>query len=121
MMPSNTILKPDPAEDFYIVWINGAGGPGAWGSREVLIERMAQPSSGYEHDDYHDDRFDRADATGTSTIDDNEGPFLGRVVDGRAWIPRERMTAWCRAGLDRRFLEPTEDDRRRAAAAAASD
>lgn len=118
-MPSNTILKPDLAEDFYIVWINDAGGPGAWGNREVLIERMSRPSSGFGHVDCDDDRFDRADATGTSTVDD--GPFLGRVVDGRAWIPRERMTAWCRSGLESRFLEPTEDDRRRAAAAAASD
>lgn len=119
-MPSTTILKPDLAEDFYIVWINSAGGPGLWGTRAEVADAMARPASGYNLDDADPSRFDRADETGTSLLDPTT-KFRGRVVDGRSWIARENMAAWCRSALDPRFLEPTEDDRRRAAAAEAMD
>lgn len=126
-MPSNVILKPDPDVDFYVVWIETGGGPGLWGTREQCTAAMTRPSLGFTDDDRNPARFDRADTAGTSLLNQT-GPFLGKVVGGDRWMPRERMADWCRSMLDARFLEPIDalprrstDDRRRAAAADAMD
>lgn len=113
-MPSHLILKPDPDEDLYVVWITGVSGPSAWGPRAEVEAELANPIYGENAADPA--RFDRADRTGYSALDVS-GPMVGRVVyspprsDGRpGWISRERMAAWLRSGLDPAHLEPLEDD-----------
>lgn len=120
-MPSTTILKPDPDQDFYVVWLNGVDGPGAWGTRARVVDVLTRPGSVFGERDADPERFERADATGTSEVG---GCFEGMVVEGQAWMPRAKMVAWCRSGLDRAMLELSVDqrrDRRRAAAAEAAD
>jgi hypothetical protein len=116
-MPAHLILKPDPAEDLYVVWINAVDGPSAWGTRAEIEKELDNPV-------YLDDsrkspadpeRFARADRTGTSSLVDGE--LTGKIVyspprvDGSpGWIARERMAAWLHSGLNPTYLEPLDDE-----------
>lgn len=89
-MPSY-IVKPERDVDFYINWSTIVDAPLSWGTRaEVEASRVESPA----------DRFERADATGTSSFDgffgwdetefdvENTGP-KGVIVD------RSNLRAFC--------------------------
>lgn len=112
-MPANTILKPDPDQDLYVVWIDSVDGPAAWGTRAECEAELADPCYG-EHA-ATPDRFERADRTGSSRRYGSD--LVGMVVyspprpdGGPGWISREAMVAWLRSGLDPAHLEPLEDE-----------
>lgn len=57
-MPTVILKASDNLDDFYVLWSTVVDAPVAWGDRKFLKESVPQ---GME-----DDRFDRADRTGTS-------------------------------------------------------
>lgn len=70
-MPS-FIVKPKADEDFYVVWSTVVDAPTAWGDRSELERDLGSVESSPE-------RFDRADATGTSMNDPE-------IRNGRQWF-----------------------------------
>lgn len=105
------IIKPERDRDFYVAWVSGVDGPGYWGTRAHVTDCLTPEDGAPE-------RFDRADATGTSMRDGGDGwdgpygaGFL--VLNGgrdRGWIPRGRMIEWLEAGAPSEMLDPLEDD-----------
>jgi hypothetical protein len=87
------IIKPDPDVDFYLDWSTIVDCPTFWGSRAEL--------EAFSFVETAPERFDRADATGTSAIggffggfDDNE--FLVREIGPEPFIvKRSDMKAFC--------------------------
>lgn len=94
-MPSY-IVKPKPDEDFYIYWSTVVDGPVGWGSRKDLKRDISGDSliAG------NDQRFDRADETGTSSIAGfggwEETEFVVREIGPHPFIlNREDFRAFC--------------------------
>jgi len=89
-----TIVKPAPdSGDFYVIWSDNSDGPVAWGSRAYLTPLLDEA-------DRTADRFDRADATGSSALwPTTTDPYLrfgqGLIYDQRGWLPRENLAALC--------------------------
>lgn len=57
-MPTVILKASDNLDDFYVLWSTVVDAPIAWGDREFLKKSIPQGMD--------DDRFDRADRTGTS-------------------------------------------------------
>ena len=55
------ILKPDPAEDFYVYWSTVVESPIGWGDRKTMEAEWPNEMA--------TERFERADATGSSSMD----------------------------------------------------
>lgn len=84
----NYIVKPVADEDFYVDWSTVTDCPSMWGSREQLLRRRVPP-----------ERLDRADATGTSSLDGiegyDQGDFWVNNLGERAfWVSRANMRAF---------------------------
>lgn len=94
-MPSY-IVKPEREVDFYFYWSTVVDCPTAWGTRaEMEALRGIDTSS---------ERFERADATGTSSVDGFEGweePFpvtefwVREIGPDPFIVKRENMRAFC--------------------------
>jgi hypothetical protein len=66
------IVKPDPDVDFYVRWSTVVDAPTAWGPRAWFEKEFAGDS------EVAPDRFERADATGSSALWPNEAaPVFG--------------------------------------------
>jgi hypothetical protein len=90
------IVKPKPDEDFYIYWSTVVDSPTRWGTRKELKHDLAGDSliAG------NDQRFERADETGTSSIDGFEGwddtEFVVREIGPQPFVlRREDFRAFC--------------------------
>jgi hypothetical protein len=107
------ILRTGRDVDLYVEWSTIADGPTWFGTRAELLEYLRR-----EWDREHPDcipkegvgpaaRVARCDEAGTSVYPDPElagrhVPFgawndAGFVIDGRAWLPRESLTAYVQA------------------------
>lgn len=92
-MPSY-IIKAEPDQDFYVMWSEVVDAPTAWGSRADL-EGWFQPS------DVAAERFDRADAHGTSCrllgpgIRFYDWTDAGMVYQQEGFLPRSRLRELC--------------------------
>lgn len=110
------IVKPDPGEDFYVLWSDIVEAPTAFGDRAYL-EGLQQ----YRHDP-SPERFERADRYGCSAQwPKPDEPIYGWDDNGfiymqRGWLRRDRLKAACeRLGRDEHdpitdLLEPFEDE-----------
>lgn len=84
------IVKPDRETDFYVYWDTVTDGPWAWGTRADLEQ---------EHYPLHAERFDRADATGTSSVDGffdyADDQFIVHNLGPEPFlVSRVHLTAW---------------------------
>lgn len=70
-MPS-AIIKPSLEEDFYVEWSYVCDAPSVWGDRATLTRELMA----YDPRASASVRFERADATGTSFIDDALGDTI---------------------------------------------
>ena len=76
------ILKPKPEGDEYVLWSTISECPYFVGTREECKDRLRRWNEGHGAD--KDERFDRADRTGTSSVDGldgwDEGKTTGSVI-----------------------------------------
>lgn len=94
-----TLIKCDRETDRYVYWSNVCEAPHTYGTREQITRYLTQ----FEH--YHtgglteiDQRFARADATGTSSLPgffDWDTDSL--IVEQRGVVRRERLWEFCEA------------------------
>jgi hypothetical protein len=96
---SDELLKI--TDDLWCLWSNIADGPKVWGDRQEVREWMMRHGSTRPpcpHCGYHeiDDRFDRAEAHGTSMRDATEPP-KGFIYNQMGWLPWDRMEAFLRS------------------------
>lgn len=85
------IVKPDRNEDFYVNWSEIVDSPTAWGTKSE-VEKIL----GYEPGSA-DDRFQRADETGTSSYDRRFGGWSdsGFIFEQIGWLSRRHLKAIC--------------------------
>ena len=87
------IIKATPDENWYCLWYTGPDAPGDFGTREFL-------SSKYN---LAEDRWVRADATGTSVLEaalsgwDDPGWMVRELFPEARHLPRENLKAFCLA------------------------
>lgn len=110
-MPS-LVVKPEPDQDFYVVWSMGVDNVTYAGTREELQRGPAAA-------DLTDERFERADTYGTSARPDGEMAgcygwdhenFVVKndgTRPGFWWLPRGRLRAYVEG--DESVLEPLDD------------
>lgn len=119
-MPSY-VVKVTPDEDLYVVWSTVEECPYAWGTREeitgYLLERSEKQPK-YAKPEI-DERFERADATGTSMFYGHYSwDAAGFIFQQKGLLPRSKLAAFldsysCEDGrdtYDETLLEPFEDD-----------
>jgi hypothetical protein len=115
-MPSY-IVKPSRDEDFYVVWSTVVDHHTFAGTRAEVKEELE-----YRFEHAEDERFERADSTGTSACWEDwedEQPYCwtskGMVVtnvDGHPgffWLKRQALKVWVTTG-DMALLEEIVDD-----------
>jgi hypothetical protein len=92
-MPSY-IIKPDRAEDFYVVWSTIVEAPLAFGPREYLQELGEEGSL---RDMHYPDRWARADKAGTSERSGRNGGWddAGFIYQQQGWLPRAKLKELC--------------------------
>lgn len=93
------IVKPDPAEDFYVYWSTIVDEVIACGSRAELADWLTEYGGAYQVP--HSVRFGRADRTGSSSLHgwygwDVEEFSLGQYSE-RRYVRRENLAAYARA------------------------
>lgn len=110
-MPSY-IVKVNKDEDFYVQWSEITDSPYCWGPRTEVEQAMKD--FGY---DISPDRFDRADATGTSALPGfYNWEDSGFVFEQKGYLKRGDLKAFLETydeetgKFDESFLEPFEDD-----------
>ncbi|UDL16754.1 hypothetical protein SEA_ATUIN_61 [Arthrobacter phage Atuin] len=89
----NFIIKADPEEDFYILWSTYTDSPIGYGTRQEFED--------WEPETYTDQRFERADRTGTSYLlgcgswEDDIRLVTGGTKPDHWYIPREHIRQVC--------------------------
>jgi len=107
------LMKPDSREDFYVEYSTVVDAPVAWGSRADFQGLEDSAVSFGDSSDYGDERFQRADATGSSSFI-GEGAFDEMFLMIREGFKRSELpagVAYCevpRIEL-RAFLESSGD------------
>lgn len=87
------IIKASPDEDWYCLWYTGPDAPGDYGTRQRLDNRYTLRA----------ERWDRADATGTSVLEaalggwDDPGWMVREIFPESRFLPRENLKALCLA------------------------
>jgi hypothetical protein len=105
-MPSY-IVKPDRDVDFYVMWSDVVEAPTTWGARkDFKAAQWMRP------EEIAPERFERADAMGTSAMwGDPADPYLGwndalgPIYMQRGFLPRANLRALCER------LKADENDR----------
>ena len=118
-MPS-FVVKVAPDADAYVVWSTIVAAPTAWGTRDEIAAYLLDDSplkAEYAHPSITE-RFDRADATGTSAYDPRNYGWDddGFIFAQRGWLPRARLAEFLASfdpdaeTFDETLLEPFEDE-----------
>lgn len=118
----NYVVKVAPDSDQYIWWSDSTESPYAMGTRAGLLTTMRDAGPYYAREAVPD-RFDRADARGTSamwpTLSD---PYLGwadeigPIFQQRGYVPRSALGAFTAAflsgdeGAAMVYVQPFEDE-----------
>lgn len=99
-------IKISRDQDRYVEWSTVVDAPTFVGTREQIRQQMIHeipPGYDPKPGNAPEDRLQRCDETGTTALWYDTGPQLGAfddngmVVEGRAWLPRERLGAYCDA------------------------
>lgn len=112
-MPSY-IIKPEPDQDFYVIWSTIVDGPTEWGTRAEVEEHLLAEAARHQAAETAQ-RFDRADETGSSAHERGNGDWTDSgftcnwTADGNEgdprWLPRDNLGQWLRTG-DETLLDP---------------
>jgi hypothetical protein len=114
-MPSY-ILKPRPDVDLYVEWSTVVDGPTFTGTRAEMLNMLVYEAFAQARVDANE-RLDRADEKGTSAhfgglfggMMCNWTPDGQEELEGRYWLPREKLYEYLTSNDPMSVLEPLED------------